>query len=144
MSQSVSHLSCLSPCWSLLVSACLLAHIAEPMFPCHWSQTSLHDAGSYYATEDMVGPSYGTTTLEDFFKDVAENGLQVCQAPDLNNKPPEKKQKSCKSTSDREFISHDNTNLIYCFSTLPSCMLYAVMLDLMAFSFCPHHNPSHP
>eukprot|EP00284_Hemiselmis_tepida_P017697 CAMPEP_0174927636 /NCGR_PEP_ID=MMETSP1355-20121228/19453_1 /TAXON_ID=464990 /ORGANISM="Hemiselmis tepida, Strain CCMP443" /LENGTH=405 /DNA_ID=CAMNT_0016173753 /DNA_START=21 /DNA_END=1238 /DNA_ORIENTATION=+ len=32
--------------------------------------------GRYYATEDMVGPSYGTTTLEDFFKDVAENGLE--------------------------------------------------------------------
>jgi divinyl chlorophyllide a 8-vinyl-reductase len=32
--------------------------------------------GRYYATEDMVGPSYGTTTLKDFFKDVAENGLQ--------------------------------------------------------------------
>ena len=24
----------------------------------------------------MVGPSYGTTTLKDFFKDVAENGLR--------------------------------------------------------------------
>lgn len=32
--------------------------------------------GRYYATEDMVGPSYGTTTLKDFFEDVAENGLQ--------------------------------------------------------------------
>merc|ERR1712216_1035071 len=28
--------------------------------------------GRYYATEDMVGPSYGTTTLKDFFEDVAE------------------------------------------------------------------------
>jgi len=32
--------------------------------------------GRYYATEDMVGPSYGTTTLREFFADVAENGLQ--------------------------------------------------------------------
>jgi len=32
--------------------------------------------GKYYAVEDMVGPSYGTTTLRDFFKDVAENGLE--------------------------------------------------------------------
>jgi len=27
----------------------------------------------------MVGPSYGTTTLKEFFKNVAENGLQVCR-----------------------------------------------------------------
>eukprot|EP00281_Chroomonas_sp_CCMP1168_P035371 CAMPEP_0206243796 /NCGR_PEP_ID=MMETSP0047_2-20121206/17800_1 /ASSEMBLY_ACC=CAM_ASM_000192 /TAXON_ID=195065 /ORGANISM="Chroomonas mesostigmatica_cf, Strain CCMP1168" /LENGTH=397 /DNA_ID=CAMNT_0053668943 /DNA_START=1 /DNA_END=1194 /DNA_ORIENTATION=- len=32
--------------------------------------------GRYYATEDMVGPSYGKTTLREFFADVAENGLQ--------------------------------------------------------------------
>ena len=32
--------------------------------------------GRYYATEDMVAPSYGTTTLKDFFEDVAKNGLQ--------------------------------------------------------------------
>jgi len=32
--------------------------------------------GRYYATEDMVGPSYGTTTLREFFQDVADNGLQ--------------------------------------------------------------------
>jgi len=32
--------------------------------------------GKYYAVEDMVGPSYGTTTLREFFEDVAENGLQ--------------------------------------------------------------------
>jgi len=31
--------------------------------------------GRYYATEDMVGPSYGTTTLKDFFSDVAKNGM---------------------------------------------------------------------
>jgi divinyl chlorophyllide a 8-vinyl-reductase len=32
--------------------------------------------GRYYATEDMVAPSYGTTTLKDFFEDVAKNGLK--------------------------------------------------------------------
>ena len=32
--------------------------------------------GKYYAVEDMVGPSYGTTTLKDFFANVAENGLE--------------------------------------------------------------------
>jgi len=32
--------------------------------------------GKYYATEDMVGPEFGTDTLEDFFKSVLEKGLQ--------------------------------------------------------------------
>lgn len=32
--------------------------------------------GKYYAVEDMVGPSYGTTTLRDFFTEVAEKGLE--------------------------------------------------------------------
>eukprot|EP00899_Mesostigma_viride_P012046 jgi/Mesvir1/20842/Mv07935-RA.1 len=31
--------------------------------------------GRYYATEDMVGPSYGKDTLEDFFKQVSEKGM---------------------------------------------------------------------
>jgi len=32
--------------------------------------------GKYYATEDMIGPSYGEDTLEAFFEDVAKNGLE--------------------------------------------------------------------
>mmetsp|Transcript_703 Transcript_703/g.2337 ORF Transcript_703/g.2337 Transcript_703/m.2337 type:complete len:374 (+) Transcript_703:161-1282(+) len=32
--------------------------------------------GKYYAVEDMVGPSYGKDTLESFFKNVIENGLE--------------------------------------------------------------------
>jgi len=32
--------------------------------------------GRYYATEDMVGPSYGNDTLEDFFKNAIEKGLE--------------------------------------------------------------------
>jgi len=32
--------------------------------------------GKYYATEDMVGPSFGSDTLEDFFARVAEGGLE--------------------------------------------------------------------
>mmetsp|Transcript_17605 Transcript_17605/g.71186 ORF Transcript_17605/g.71186 Transcript_17605/m.71186 type:complete len:245 (+) Transcript_17605:638-1372(+) len=32
--------------------------------------------GKYYAVEDMVGPEYGSDTLEDFFTDVIENGLE--------------------------------------------------------------------
>ncbi|KAJ8907774.1 hypothetical protein NDN08_007879 [Rhodosorus marinus] len=32
--------------------------------------------GKYYAVQDMVGPEYGNDTLEDFFKDVIENGLE--------------------------------------------------------------------
>jgi len=32
--------------------------------------------GRYYATEDMVGPSFGSDTLEQFFANVIENGLE--------------------------------------------------------------------
>ncbi|GAB0496813.1 hypothetical protein MMPV_008134 [Pyropia vietnamensis] len=32
--------------------------------------------GRYYATEDMVAEPYGKDTLEQFFRDVAENGLE--------------------------------------------------------------------
>ena len=38
--------------------------------------TEFAKIGRYYAVEDMVGPSYGTTTLKTFFEDVAENGLE--------------------------------------------------------------------
>lgn len=32
--------------------------------------------GKYYATEDMVGPSYGRDTLRSFFENVAEKGME--------------------------------------------------------------------
>ena len=38
--------------------------------------TEFAKIGRYYAVEDMVGASYGTTTLKTFFEDVAENGLE--------------------------------------------------------------------
>ncbi|EKX36860.1 8-vinyl reductase [Guillardia theta CCMP2712] len=46
------------------------------LFPSFKDKAEFARIGRYYATEDMVGPSYGTTTLREFFKDVAENGLQ--------------------------------------------------------------------
>lgn len=46
------------------------------LFPALADTAEFGKIGRYYAVEDMVGPSYGETTLRDFFQDVAENGLQ--------------------------------------------------------------------
>eukprot|EP00308_Calcidiscus_leptoporus_P022225 CAMPEP_0119362334 /NCGR_PEP_ID=MMETSP1334-20130426/9420_1 /TAXON_ID=127549 /ORGANISM="Calcidiscus leptoporus, Strain RCC1130" /LENGTH=355 /DNA_ID=CAMNT_0007377527 /DNA_START=74 /DNA_END=1141 /DNA_ORIENTATION=+ len=46
------------------------------LFPSLKDSAEFGRIGRYYAVEDMVGPSYGTTTLREFFEDVAENGLQ--------------------------------------------------------------------
>jgi len=50
--------------------------LASKVFPSLVDTAEFAKIGRYYATEDMVGPSYGTTTLRDFFEDVAKNGLQ--------------------------------------------------------------------
>lgn len=49
--------------------------LAANFFPKLKDTAEFARIGRYYATEDMVGPSYGTTTLRDFFKEVAEKGL---------------------------------------------------------------------
>lgn len=41
--------------------------------------------GKYYAVEDMIGPSYGSDTLEDFFKNaIKEGGLEEQQLGDAS------------------------------------------------------------
>lgn len=48
---------------------------AAKIFPNLKDTAEFSRIGKYYAVEDMVGPEHGKDTLESFFQNVIENGL---------------------------------------------------------------------